>query len=99
MLGLELTPFVVALCPALCFLSLSYDDLMYRLPAMLLSLISMTMGLIGWAVWTAMGQRNYTTDWHYSWGHGLALGAWLLPSVGNSQLQTQAKALPSAARD
>jgi hypothetical protein len=69
-------------------LSLSYDDLMYRLPAMLLSLISMTMGLIGWAVWTAMGQRNYTTDWHYSWGHGLALGAWLLPYV---ELLTQAK--------
>jgi hypothetical protein len=64
---------------------------MYRLPAMLLSLISMTMGLIGWAVWTAMGQRDYTTDWRYSWGHGLALGAWLLPSVGNSQLQAQAQ--------
>jgi len=65
---------------------------MYRLPAMLLSLISMTMGLIGWAVWTAMGQRHYTPDWRYSWGHGLALGAWLLPSIEKKQSQVQAKA-------
>src|SRR5689334_12720916 len=55
----------------------SFDDIMYRFPAMLLSLLAMACGLIGWAVWLAMA-RGYSADWSYGWSMGLVLGAWLL---------------------
>ena len=41
----------------------SYDDLMYRVPAVMCSLASMAFGLVAWAVWIAMSQRDFSTDW------------------------------------
>jgi hypothetical protein len=71
-----------------------HNDLMYRAPAILASLLSMLFGLIGWAVWVAMARRDFTGDWNYGWATGLGLGAWLLP-LGAAI----ANMMPSPARD
>jgi hypothetical protein len=54
-------------------------------------LSSVISGMIGWAVWTAMAQRDYG-NWSYGWSFGLALGAWILNIVATLSLAIQSPA-------